>query len=322
MKRRHACLLILALALAAAFFVRLFVGARFGWPTGDVLDLRLGRAVSAAAVGAGLGVSGALLQALLRNPLASPFVLGLANGAGLGVVVAIWIGYALDNPVLRQSATLPAALLGALLALVLVFRLGRRRGQVEPLSLVLVGVVLSAVFGAMTLFVLHLLPPAEMAVLTRWMMGSISDERSWLLIGLIAGCVGLGALFATALARPIDAMMLGDEDAVSVGVPLQRLRPALLLLAGFLAAAAVVLAGPLSFVGLIAPHLVRRAGGPQHRLLIPGSALLGAVLVVGADAFVNAFRVSGGRLPIGIFTALIGGPAFLWILRREWKGML
>ncbi|MFG0285279.1 MAG: iron chelate uptake ABC transporter family permease subunit, partial [Phycisphaerales bacterium JB039] len=236
MKRTHACLLILILALAAAFIVRLFVGVRFGWPAGDVLDLRLGRVVSAAAVGAGLGVSGALLQALLRNPLASPFILGLANGAGLGVVVAIWIGYAVDNPVLRQSAILPAALLGALLALVLVLQLGRRRGQVEPLSLVLVGVVLSAVFGAVTLFVLHLLPPAEMAVLTRWMMGSISDERSWLLIGLIAGATVLGAGFATALARPIDAMMLGDEDAVSVGVPLQRLRRALLLLAGVLAA--------------------------------------------------------------------------------------
>lgn len=322
MSRGRLCLLIVAILLALAVLLRLLVGVEFGVPGGDVLELRLGRTVSALAVGASLGVSGALLQALLRNPLASPFVLGLANGAGLGVVIAIWIGYLLDNPLIRQSASLAAALLGALVALGLVYALGRKRGQVEPLSLVLVGVVLSAVFGAVTLFFLHLLPPAEMAVLTRWMMGAISDERSWPLIWLLFTAALLGTLAATLLARPIDAMMLGDEDAVGVGAPLRRLRPTLLLLAGFLTAAAVVLAGPLSFVGLVAPHLVRRAGSPLHRLLIPGSALLGAAMVVGADAFVGAVRVAGGRLPIGIFTALIGGPVFLWILRREWKGML
>ncbi len=322
MTRGRALLCALALLLLAAALARLLVGMYFGWPAGDVLELRSARLISAIAAGAALGVSGALLQALLRNPLASPFVLGLANGSGLGVVVAIWLGYALGSPLLRHGATLPAALLGALLALALVFALGRKRGQVDPLSLVLVGVVLSAVFGAVTLFFLHLLPPGEMAVLTRWMMGGISDERSWLLIWLIAAAVLLEAAAATALARPIDAMMLGDEEAVSVGAPLRRLRPTLLLLAGFLTAAAVVLAGPLAFVGLIAPHLVRRAGSPMHRLLIPGSALLGATMVVAADAFVGAVRVAGGRLPIGIFTALIGGPVFLWILRREWKGML
>lgn len=322
MTRGRALLCALALLLLAAALARLLVGMYFGWPAGDVLELRSARLISAIAAGAALGVSGALLQALLRNPLASPFVLGLANGSGLGVVVAIWLGYVLGSPLLRHGATLPAALLGALLALALVFALGRKRGQVDPLSLVLVGVVLSAVFGAVTLFFLHLLPPGEMAVLTRWMMGGISDERSWLLIWLIAAAVLLEAAAATALARPIDAMMLGDEEAVSVGAPLRRLRPTLLLLAGFLTAAAVVLAGPLAFVGLIAPHLVRRAGSPMHRLLIPGSALLGATMVVAADAFVGAVRVAGGRLPIGIFTALIGGPVFLWILRREWKGML
>ncbi|MCK4871960.1 MAG: iron ABC transporter permease [Phycisphaerales bacterium] len=309
----------LVIVLVLVCLCRLIAGSTIGWPGTDILELRAARLTSGVAIGAALAVSGVLLQALLRNPLASPFILGLASGAGFGVVLAVYVGFRLGMDSIRYAPNWGPALVGAMASLGLVFAFGRRRGQLDPIGLILVGVVVSAIFGAGTLLVLHLLPADEMATLTRWMMGRVSEDRSWAVIGLIAGGTALGTIVATWLGPALDGAALGDDEAISIGVPLPVLRPVLLLLAGALTAGAVVLAGPIAFVGLICPHVVRLLSGPGHRSLVIGSALLGAALIVGADALVSSFRVAGGRLPIGIFTALIGGPIFIWILRSRWR---
>ena len=319
MKRaNHVILLLIVLFLLACLW-RMLAGVEFAWPVGEIADLRLKRLVSAVAVGSSLAVSGVLLQALLRNPLASPFILGLASGSGFGVVTGIWLGSVFTFSAGLVTYGILPALLGALAALGLVFLLGRRHGQIDPLSLVLVGVVISAVFGALSLFILHLLPPGKMALLMYWMMGRLSDDRGWPLVITICLLSVAGTVVSTLLGRSLDAMSLGDDEAISLGLPLYRLRSVLLVLSGLLTAGAVVLAGPIGFIGLISPHLVRLTTGPAHRRLVVGSALLGSVIVLSADSIVNSFRLSGGRLPIGIFTALVGGPVFLWILRSNWR---
>jgi iron complex transport system permease protein len=316
--RPLAMLMVFGVLCAALAVFRLFVGPTIGWPAEEILDLRLTRLAAAFAVGAGLGMSGAMLQALLRNPLASPFVLGMASGAGFGVILAVYIGHVLGMDALRYAPNWIPALLGAAASLSIVMLLGRRGGQVDPVGLILVGVVASAVFGALSLLVQHLLPVNEMARLTYWMMGRISDDVGWGLIGWCSGVVVFGGAIGAWLGRAMDAASMNEEEAISVGVPLTMLRPTLMLLAGAMTACAVVLGGPIAFVGLIAPHLVRRIAGPHHRTLIVGSAFVGAAIVIGADALVNAVRMSGGRLPIGVFTALLGGPVFIWVLRSQW----
>lgn len=313
-------------ALAAG--VMLAVGARLvverggvglpgGETTGIVLEIRGVRAAAAAVVGAALGAAGALLQATLRNPLASPFVLGLTSGAGLGLVIATWASYEATGAIVQQSASPAAVLIGAFGALGLVYLLGRRGGLIDPARLILVGVIVSVLCGAATMLVQHLLPDRGMAVLTRWVMGTISEETSWALIAVIGGVTAAGVAVGGGLGRSLDAASLGDDEAASVGVRLGPLRSVSLLIAGALTAGTVLIAGPIGFVGLVCPHLVRLAAGPAHGPLVVGSALAGAALLVLADAAVAVIRLPAGELPVGVLTALLGGPVFIVLLRRS-----
>ncbi|MEO0512383.1 MAG: iron ABC transporter permease [Planctomycetota bacterium] len=311
-------------ALLAGLVIRLTIpnaGVFHGWawPEGAVVPLRLSRMGTASLVGASLALAGVYLQTLMRNPLASPSLLGLSSGAALGVTVAAYLGYSVTGvitPAGSPGFLSVASVVGCGGTLGLVYLLASKRGLLEPVTLVLVGVVIAIVAGAATQAVQRLLPDGGVAV-ARMLVGTVRDDTPTpLLIGLglaLASSAAAGML----LARSLDALALDDDEARSVGVRVGRVRLFLLVSSGLLTAGAVVAAGPIGFVGLVVPHAVRLLIGPAHGPLILATALAGAAGIVWADALVAAIRLPSGRLPIGVLTAVIGGPAFLWLVRRE-----
>ena len=286
------------------------------WPeSGAVARLRLPRLAIAGMVGAALGVAGVLLQALLRNPLASPDLLGVTSGAGLGVTVVVFAGsLASEHLSAHPAAQTLGALAGAGLTLGSILAWTHRRGGIDVVSLVLVGVIVGMTCSGLTLLLHHMLPDQGFSA-RAWFLGSLNENHpAWLLWGsgaLVAICVA----GAVACAPEIDAACLAEDEARSVGVRLPRLRMVLFAASGVLATVAVVLAGPIGFVGLIVPHGVRLVLGPRHRQLLAGSAVAGAATVIAADAFVTALPLGHGRLPIGVVMAIVGGPVFLVLLR-------
>lgn len=301
---------------------RLCIGSSgVGWPSGElaswVLHARLHRLVVAVIVGIALATSGVALQALLRNPLAEPYILGLSTGAAAGVMAQSLVLYFLG---IAFGPGYLGALLGAGLSMLIVFLAGRRRGLIDPLGLLLTGVVLGTINGAIIMLLNYLVGPGGLRDdLARWMMGYLNEGLSWLTIAVITGGVLAAAATLQALARPMDIATLSQAEAHSLGVNLAQMRMLLFLTASVLAAGAVVLAGPIAFVGLISPHIARLLLGPRHRTLLIGSALIGASLIVLADitsSFI-ALQLGIGMIPIGVFTAMVGGPAFLWMLRPQ-----
>jgi iron complex transport system permease protein len=328
--RARLALALLAALFAAAVLLRVLVGAGgLAWPESPaVWELRGLRVALGAVVGVALAVAGVLMQTLLRNPLASPELLGASSGATLAILVAAYAGAGVaELSTLGGLAWQGApAMLGACGALALVYALSQRRGIVEPATLILVGVIIAVMCSAGVMLVQHLMGP-QPGGLSALLIGSLGDSVP---AGVIAVCGGL-VFAATVLAvmggRAMDASSLDDHEARSVGVRLGRLRTALFLGAGALTAVAVMLAGPIGFVGLVCPHLVRLAMGPAaggrrglHAPLVAGAALSGAALVIGADALVKGVDLGSGRLPIGVLTALLGGPVLILLLRRGRAG--
>jgi iron complex transport system permease protein len=310
------CLLLLA---SVACVLRLLItradeGMSLTWPSESIIGFRTTSIWVGVIVGCSLAVSGVLLQALLRNPLAEPFILGVSSGAGLGVMAAMYVAYRVYGDIAGGDARLMPAIGGGLATLAVVYTLGQRRGWLDPVSLVLVGVIVSAICGAGIMFFQHLVDTGLRGQFTTWLMGHIPESvngRVLLTCGVIAASgVAIGVL----MGRAMDAATLGDDEARSVGLAIGPLRLAMFALAGVLAATSVALAGPIGFVGLIAPHLARLVIGPRHAALVFGAACVGVAVVVGADVARQALDVGAGRMPIGIFTAVIGGPAFIWLL--------
>lgn len=310
-------LIALLVLLALAGLAQVCVGTGgIGWPAeGVILNIRVLRLALAVLVGVSLSVSGVSLQALLRNPLAEPFILGLSSGAAVGVVVQIMLANVIG---VSLGAGHVGAAIGACVAMAIVFLAGRKRGRIDPLGLLLVGVVLSTINGAVLMLLLYLSGKGQTRDdLSRWMMGYLNEGVHSGTIALVAIVVVIGLIAALAFARAMDVASFSDAEATSMGVNLPRLRTTLFLVAGVLTACAVVLAGPISFVGLICPHIARLIVGPSHRSLLLASAMLGATLVLFSDsasALLDLWQHIG-RVPIGIFTAMIGGPMFLWMLR-------
>lgn len=323
-RRAIIAIVLFGAVLAGAATLRLLATPGVGGhptlaPPRDAVEWRLRseRVGIGLVVGAALAVSGVMLQALLRNPLAEPGVLGVTSGAGLGVVASIYIGFRATGAVAVYSPPAGAAVLGAFGALAVVFALGQRRGLVEPVALVLIGVVVSVICGAGVVFLQHLLPAQGWAVAMQWTLGGLSDEAGTPSILAVGALTLAGVAIGVWLGPAMDAASLGEDESRSVGVPLAWLRAALFTLAGALAAGSVLLAGPIGFVGLVCPHAVRVVAGPSHRPLVIGSALAGGALIIAADAAVRLVDLGAGRLPIGVLTALVGGPSFLWLLRRR-----
>lgn len=302
---------------------RLMIGSTaIGWPDhahADIVMLdRLHRVLTAAIVGIALAISGVALQALLRNPLAEPYILGLSTGAGLGIMAQGFIAIQLDR---SPGPTGFGAGLGTLLTLIIVFFASRRRGMIDRLGLLLVGVVLGTINGAAILLLSYLVKRHPIQVqLSEWMMGLLPVRQfGWQ--DAVAACVtsaGMALLYWQG--RAMDVATLDDDEAASLGVRIHTLKTLLLIIASVLTATAVLIAGPIAFVGLIAPHLARVLLGPIHRPLLVGAALLGATLLISADlasTLIININSEIGRIPIGIFTAMIGGPIFLWLLRPQ-----
>jgi iron complex transport system permease protein len=301
-------------SLSAAQVAEAFLSPASG--PGEVLfAIRAPRVATAALVGAALGLSGAVLQGLLRNPLADPGVLGVAGGAGLGAALAISLGFAV-LPGAVEAAALVAALFAGLL---LTFVAARFR---EPETLILFGVALSAFAGAVTSLVFNFSPsPVTLAEVFAWLLGSVAN-RDWADFGRALGPMAVGVGLCAYAARGLVMLSLGEETASISGLPMRRLRTAAVAGASILTGAAVAAAGIVGFVGLAAPHLVRAAAGSDPgRVLLP-SALSGAVLLTAAD-LAGRIIPTEQELKLGVVTALFGGPLFAliaWRAARSWRG--
>jgi iron complex transport system permease protein len=271
-----------------------------------VLELRLPRALAAFGAGVVLALAGVLMQALLRNPLADPYVLGVSGGAAvgaLGVMLAGLVGIAVDA----------GAAIGAFVAMLLVFAVAHGPGGWTTTRLLLTGVVVAAGCGAIVSLLLSLSDDLRLRGMLFWLLGDFGYVRTpWSLLALALIAIPAGLL----VARPLDALARGELQARLLGVPVRGLRIGIYVAASLLTAAAVTTAGSIGFVGLVTPHLVRLAAGSSHRVVIPASALAGGTLVVIADLLARTI-VAPRQLPVGALTALIGVPLFLLLMRRQ-----
>jgi iron complex transport system permease protein len=253
----------------------------------------------------------------MRNVLASPDVLGVSSGASLGVMLGVYMGVGVGAAGAAWQGI--PALAGAIGALLAVLALSRRAGIVDPSALIIVGVVVSVLCGAGVVFVQHLMPDVGYSSV-RLLMGGLSDETSTLTLAVCAACTLTCTALAAKLGPTLDAAALSPDEAMSLGVRLGHLRLIALLLTGLLTAAAVVLAGPVGFIGLIAPHAARALlgiGASRHRAVVIGASLLGAAIVALADALIRLIDLGAGRMPLGVLTALVGGPTLVLLLRRH-----
>ena len=273
-----------------------------------VREIRLPRILLAVLVGAALAVSGTALQALLRNPLADPYVLGISSGAALGAIVALWIGG-------RIATASPAvAFVGALVTMLWVYLLGRRRGRLASYTLVLAGVVTASFLSAVILFVLTLLSSRDVRGIAFWLMGDLSlVTGSQLRILLPVVILAIAGLYL--VSKDLNVMLLGEEEAAHLGVNIKHVETAVYLMASLLTGLAVSVSGAIGYLGLLVPHLGRMIVGNDHRALLPTAALGGAIVLVLSDLVARTV-VAPAELPVGAVTAVAGAPVFIYLLRR------
>ena len=318
--RRRALLFLIALALLALASgalalavgsVRVPLAEVFATLLGNgsnevVRSLRLPRALSGFACGGLLALSGALLQVLLRNPLADPYVLGVSGGASVGALLAMLFGFA-------AAGINGLAFAGALTAMLVVFGLSRGDGSWTQTRLLLTGVIVAAGCGAVVALLLSIAPDQQLRGMLFWLMGDLSQTGQ---PELMLAALALLVLLALPFARELNLLARGADVAQTLGVPVARLRFGVYLVASLATAVAVTQAGSIGFVGLIVPHLVRLAVGNDQRLLLPASVLAGGTLLVLADTLARSV-IAPQQLPVGVLTALIGVPAFLLLLARD-----
>lgn len=283
-----------------------------------VWELRLPRVLLAATVGAGLAVVGTALQALVRNPLADPYVFGITSGASVGATAVLVLGVSVAG----EYAQSVAAFLGAVVAFCLVLLLARLGGGVSPARLILSGVAVAYTMSALTSFLVFMASSSSdngvaQAVLF-WLLGSLGGAR-WTQLAIPAVVVAAGTALLVAQARSLNALLVGDETAATLGVDLRRLRPQLFVLSALLTGVIVAVAGGIGFVGLMVPHAVRMLVGSDHRRVLLLSLLLGAAFLVWADVLARTVAAPQ-ELPIGIVTALFGTPFFVLIMRSRRRG--
>ncbi|WP_030156306.1 FecCD family ABC transporter permease [Streptomyces sp. NRRL S-244] len=322
----------LVVVLAGLALVSAGVGA-YGIPVGDVLgsvqhrlglggaaldrvgesvlwNVRLPRVVLALLVGASLGCAGALMQGVFGNPLAEPGVIGISAGAAVGAVAAIGLGLSFFG-----NWTITAcAFVSGLVTVGSVYLLSRNGGRTEVVTLILTGIAVNAFAGALIGLFVFFADSGQVNQITFWQLGSLA-QATWPKVLAVLPCALAGLLIAPFHSRKLDLLSLGERPARHLGVDVERLRLALILVVALLTAAAVAVAGIITFVGLLVPHLLRMANGPGHRFLVPGSALAGAVVLLAGDLAARTIA-RPAELPLGVLTALIGSPFFFWLLRR------
>jgi iron complex transport system permease protein len=282
-----------------------------------ILDIRLPRAVLGLMVGASLAVSGAVMQGLFRNPLADPGLVGVSSGASLGAVLLIVLGSSFFGPLFAIFGfyALPvAAFCGGLITTLLLYKIATRSGQTSVATMLLAGIALGALAGAVTGVLIFVADDKQLRDLTFWGLGSLAGAN-WMKI-LSAGPIILVSLAVVPfLARGLNALTLGEAAAFHMGIPVQRLKNIAIVSVAASTGASVAVSGGIGFVGIVVPHVLRMLIGPDHRYLLPASALLGGTLLIFADMIARTI-VPPAELPIGIITAFAGAPFFLWILLR------
>lgn len=323
MMRPPFLLTLLALGALAALFAALLLGSvplgltdlweilggRSEGIIGNiVLELRLPRALAAFAVGGMLALAGAQMQVLLGNPLADPYILGISGGAAIGALLAMLLGAA-------AFGINGAALLGAITSMLIVFGLAQGRGVWSPTRLLLTGVVVAAGWGALISFLLVMAPQQNLPGMLFWLMGDLGHaERP--LPGLLILLFGL--LITLPRARSLNLLARGELQAAALGVEVKPLRLQLYLTASLLTAAAVTIGGSIGFVGLVVPHMLRLLAGSDHRLLLPATVLGGGTLLLVADTLARTL-FAPEQLPVGVLTAMLGVPLFLYLLQRSYR---
>jgi iron complex transport system permease protein len=275
-----------------------------------LVRVRLPRIILAAIVGAALACSGVVFQALLRNPLADPYILGISSGAGLGVTIAVISG--LNWTLWGRSPIAVFAFAGALGTVWLVWFVGRLTGKFHVTGLLLAGVVINAFFSAVIMFLTSIAKAEQVHATIFWLMGNMTEE-DFLVLWIGAGCVVGGIMVLFYISPQLNALSFGEDDAKSMGVNTARTRTMAFGIAAAITAIAVSLSGLIGFVGLVIPHGVRLVFGPDHRQLLPLSSIVGAIFLVVADT-VARIIVAPAQLPVGVVTAIVGGPFFLVLL--------
>ena len=273
-----------------------------------LFEIRLPRILLAAAVGASLASAGAGYQALLRNPLAEPYLLGISNGAAVGTMVALVFFGSMEwsRPLM--------AFAGALLASLAVYQLARGRAGASPERMILAGVIVTTFLSSAIVFITTMMDATRIRSFTFWLLGDLSGATNRLLLMAVIVSIA-GSALLTAYARPLNLLMLGERDAFDLGVEVGRVRIIVFVAAGLLVGTSVASSGSVGYVGLVVPHLVRLSLGSDNRLTIPAAAISGALFVVVADTLARTV-IAPRELPVGAITALIGAPLFIYLLRK------
>ncbi len=272
--------------------------------------IRLPRVALGLLVGGALALSGAALQGVFRNPLADPSIVGVASGASVGAVAAIMTG--LSGIVM--GGTQLAAFAGGVIAALAVYALARNEGRTETVTLILVGVAITAIAGALVGLMIARADDDQLRDIVFWSLGSLG-AATWPLVAATAPFVILGVTIALAQTRPLDLLSLGEREAIHLGINVERVRLLLIPALALATSAAVAAVGIVAFVGLLVPHVVRLLAGPTHRIVLPGSLLIGAGALVLADLAARTITAPV-ELPLGVVTAIVGGPTFLWLVLR------
>ncbi len=322
-------LLLLALFLLVASAIAASVGA-VSIPLGNLLSgdlsesqeavlssIRLPRVLLAVIVGASLAVSGAAMQGLFRNPLADPGLIGISSGAALGVAMVIVLAGPITGALGLYSLSI-AAFIGGFITCLLIFRFSRLTGTFSVTYMLLAGIAINALAGAGTGFLTYMSNDEQLRSLTFWTMGSLGGAL-WPAVIVAATIVIPATILLIKNAQKLNILLLGEQEAQHLGVDSEKLKYVIIICTALSVGAAVAVSGIIGFVGLVVPHLIRLTIGPDHRLLIPASALLGAILLLAADTFARTI-VSPAEMPVGILTSLIGGPFFLWLLIKQYAG--
>ena len=292
-----------------------FVNIEKNWGDRDELILmewRLPRILIACVVGAGLALAGVVFQALLRNPLADPYILGVSSGGSLGAVIAIILGIGS----IKGLSTLPFfAFMGAVSTMFLVYGIARVGGRVPTHTLLLAGVIVNSFFSAIIMFLVSIVRATETHKFLLWSMGNLTPVETKLTI-ISMSLIVLGGLALYYHAQSFNLFSFGEESAAQLGVEVERVKRISFVLASLITGAAVSVCGIIGFVGLIVPHMVRMTIGADHRILMPASALVGASFLIAADTVARTITAPA-EIPVGVVTAICGGPFFIYLLRRR-----
>ncbi|MEL6408915.1 MAG: iron ABC transporter permease [Pseudomonadota bacterium] len=286
-------------------------------------QIRMPRTLLGVVVGAGLAVSGAIMQGLFRNPLADPGIVGVSAGAGLGAIMAIVLGASLPLwiQVLFGPYLLPlSAFLGSWIVVLILYAAATRNGQTSVATMLLAGIAIAALTGALSGILIYLSNDQQLRDLTFWQLGSLSGA-TWNKVLTAGPIIALAIALSTALGHGLNGLAMGETTAMHLGIAVQRIKRLAVLATAAATGAAVAVSGGIGFIGIVVPHLLRLSTGPDHGPLLINSALLGAALLLWADV-VARIIVAPVELPIGIVTAIIGSPVFLWILLRRRGGFV